>query len=130
MKKLTSLTLSLLITFFLVGCSSKPDGTYYGTCHNLTHGADAEVILIVTTTGNKVSGSINITGGLNGSAPISGVIDGDRISFTSDSGEGMPITWVGKTLGNTLKGIYSVSASTAKKRAGTKDQQGTWKVSK
>jgi hypothetical protein len=83
----------LLLSF--TGCSPKVEGTYEGFCENQTYGGKAQIILILKLDGNDVTGSINITGNLSGSAPISGLIEKDRISFSSDAGEGMPITWVG-----------------------------------
>ncbi|WPJ94389.1 hypothetical protein SH580_13195 [Coraliomargarita algicola] len=120
---------SLLLLSF-TGCSPKAEGTYEGFCENQTYGGKAQIILILKLDGNDVTGYINITGNLGGSAPINGLIEKDRISFSSDAGEGMPITWMGVIEGEQISGQYRVSANQRLKQQGVQDQAGIWAVRK
>lgn len=123
-----SLVLSLISFFLITGCAPKPDGTYTGFCANQTYGVEADLNLILNTKGSNVAGSIHIIGDLGGSAPINGIIEGKRITFTSDAGDGMQIMWRGEIDGDTISGLYTVSVGADQKAAGIRDQQGLWKV--
>jgi len=123
-------SLLILLTLGILGCAPTPEGTYMGFCENSTYGGKAEIILILKIKGNDVSGSINITGELGGSAPIDGLIEGDQITFSSDAGDGMPITWMGIIEENQISGRYRVSVHQQLKKQGVVDQAGIWAVRK
>lgn len=121
----------VVLAFILIGMGGgNRSGTYVGVCQNLTYGGEADLILSLSVNGNDVSGDINITGGLGGSSPIKGVIDGNIISFTSDSGEGSRISWVGEIEDDLIVGEYSVATNNLLQVFGVGDQRGQWIVKK
>ena len=134
MTKIQLFALSMLIVVGSIGCSSatRHSGTYEGTCHNYTVNADAKLLItLISARDGVVSGNIAITGELEGSSPITGLIEGDVITFTSkDATASYTITWRGRISGKKIEGTYVVSERLLEKQLGAVDQEGKWSVSK
>ena len=134
MNKATLLICAACLAIISVGCSNpqRHSGTYQGTCHNLTYGGQANLVLTaIVNQDGVVTGNINITGELQGSSAIQGLVEGKNMTFTSNQkGSGFTITWRGSISGDTIQGGYLVSANDIHKILGTDDQQGEWSVSR
>ena len=124
---------AIALTATLTGCgggSQRLTGTYQGVCHNTTVDMDANVVLTLVAHPDKtISGNISITGDLSGTSPITGIVEGNTVTFTSnEKGSGMTITWRGSLKKNRIEGSYIVSVNTWNKLAGNTDQEGVWSV--
>lgn len=118
----------------MAGCSKpqRVSGTYQGICRNLTYGGEANLVLTaIVDRGGVVSGDISITGELQGSSSIKGLVEGKNITFTSSQrGSGFAITWRGRVRRDEISGEYLVSANDIQKILGTSDQIGEWTVTR
>ena len=135
MKTLTnSLYLLLVATLIILlsGCGRNIDGTYTGFCDNSTYGGRGNMVLLIKTSGNNLSGSLTITGDLTGGGDIEGMIDGDNITFVTRSAAVGQIVWNG-FFGNNgmINGKYYVETSALNQfLTGAGNQQGYWQVKK
>ncbi len=113
------------------GVCSNIVGTYKGNCLNHTYGGTADIILTIYSVENgKVEGHMQILGELVGTANARGVLRDNRITIQTDSGEGMPMSWLGIIEGNKIYGDYHVSVVVKLKNQGVKNQYGVWNVMK
>jgi hypothetical protein len=99
-------------------------GGYTGTCTNQTYGLSAKLHLLVHKgPDGGLSGSLNILGELTGGGPITGIIEGDDLSF-STSGSFGAIYWSGRIRGKAISGSYWIESPDGS------TQQGIWSASK
>jgi hypothetical protein len=121
----------VLLLPFLQGCQRKVAGTFEGTCLNVTYGAQARMILMINQQGERIGGTLTLTGDLNGGGAIAGRIDGKTITFSTGDPITGQITWTGRIKGSEIEGEYYVEPpALINALTGAQSQQGIWKVSR
>lgn len=113
-------------------------GTYDGTVtNNLTFRTSDLRLVISEDNSGKLTGSVNITGPLVGSAPLQGQRDGNQVGFTSvvnitdgESPKPTVMTWKGVLENDRIRGDFRASLPPEWKGKGATDQSGTWDVRK
>ena len=128
MKKLI-ICLMLGLQLLLSSCSQKDiTGLYVGDCKNLTYNLNAGLILNIKQKGDKISGTLSLTGkDLGGGGIILGNVIKNKISFTTPEDSNFkPIHWIGEIQGDRIDGIYIVEG----KGFFAGKQEGKWSVKK
>ena len=98
-------------------------GGYAGTCTNQTYGITARLHLLLHEQEGQVSGNLGLSGELAGAGPITGTLEGDQLTFTTNWEFG-EITWFGRIQGKTIHGGYLVHM------ADGSTQKGIWSARK
>lgn len=118
---------------FLTSCSDKVDGHWSGSCQNSTYGANASLEVSFITTGSSIRGTLILGGDeLVGSGPLSGLVSGNSISFTTpgDNQAFTSIQWNGRVSGDSISGTYRVEPTAAAAAMGIPVQVGTFLLNK
>ena len=86
--------------------------------HNLSSNTSAEFVIVVNESSGTLWGCLGVKQPLFGSGPLSGTLDGSRVSFVVRSAIG-EITFDGQLSGSELNGIYTVAHQDAPSEEGT-----------
>jgi S1-C subfamily serine protease len=93
-------------------------GEFGGVVHNLSVNTSAGFVIIVNESSGTLWGCMGVKQPLFGSGPLSGTVDGSRVSFVVRSAIG-EITFDGQLSGNQLDGTYPVAHQNAPREEGT-----------
>ena len=104
-------------------------GIWEGVCINTTYGGSAPIEISIQQNDNIITGYISIKGNeLGGSGEISGMTNGNSITFTSpgDNDTMTGIQWEGVITGEEINGTYLVNPSLHGISIGMEQQYGVF----